>query len=259
MTNKSLAKKTQIWIDQLKSYQKKAPALFEEDVKKSDSKFKIEHYFDILDKIKLEKGCLVDYLYIKEKMGGQSIIIAYPELKKSEYKKIITKINNNDIAISNQNSSSENIINTFLYFDDVENYLMHLRLDASEESYLQFVILAELGSQFSLFWHAAYNDKEFICTPEKAEKIIDRIESQDKNINPIENNKFSQQTIKKVKEINFEPEIDISDDKAVVRLVFFSKWGGFIEAKYSIKKTFPHKIIKRETNILVKYNCGYVY
>jgi len=38
-----------------------------------------------------------------------------------------------------------------------------------------------------------------------------------------------------------------------------TKWGGFIEAKYQVKKDFPHKIIERETETLIDYNCGYVY
>ena len=259
MKNMNLAKKAQSWIDQIKYYQKKAPALYEENIEKSDSEFNIYHYFDIMDYLKLEQEWLVDYLYMQQRLGGEPLIIAYPESKKLEYKKIIDKINNNKPDSKAQENELENIIRTFLNFDDVDNYLTHIRLEPGEESYLQFVILAELGSQFALFWHAAYNDKEFICTLEKAKKIIDRIGRQDKDINHIENNQFDQQTIEKVKEIYFEPEIDMSDDKVVVRLVFFTKWGGFIEAKYIVKKTFPHKIIKRETNNLVEYDCGYVY
>lgn len=36
MKNISLAKKTQSWVKQIKSYQKKAPDLFNEGVEKSD-------------------------------------------------------------------------------------------------------------------------------------------------------------------------------------------------------------------------------
>jgi hypothetical protein len=259
MKNINQAKKVQNWIDQIKSYQKKAPDLYEENIIKSDSEFKIEHYFDILDNIELEKGWLVDYLYLQDRLGGEPIIIAYPDFKKTEYEKLIYKINANETANSAQAAELKNIIDAFLDYDDVDNYLKHIKLDESEEAYLQFVILTELGSQFALFWHAAYNDKEFVCTPEKAEKIINRIGRQEEDINTIENDLFNQQTIEKVREINFEPEVMIRDDKAVVRLVFFTKWGGFIEAKYSVETTFPHKIIKRETTNLVEYDCGYVY
>lgn len=259
MKNMSKAKKIQSLVNKIKAYQKKAPDLFEKDVKKSYSEFKINHYFDILDNIKAEKGWLVDYLYIQQRLGGEPLIIAYPELKKTEYKQLINKINDNELDNNSQDSDSENIIDTFLNYDDVDNYLKHIKLDGSEESYLQFVLLAELGSQFALFWHAAYNDKEFVCTLKKAEKIINRIGRQDEDSGIIENNQFDQQSIEKVKEINFEPEIAVSGDKAVVRLVFFTKWGGFIEAKYEVKKDFPHKIIERETSNLVEYDCGYVY
>lgn len=255
----SKAKKFQAWINQIKSYQKKAPELFNENVKKSDSEFKIDHYFDILDNLELEPGWLVDYLYLQQRLGGEPLIIAFPESKKTEYQKIINKINDNTLDSSPQDNDSENIIETFLNYDDVDNYLDHLILDGSEESYFQFVILAKLGTQFALFWHALYNDGEFICTPEAAEKIIKRIGLEAEDISSIDNQLFDQQTIEEVKKINFEPQINIKEDKAVVKLVFFTKWGGFIRAKYIAKTTFPHKIIEKETENLVEYSCDYNY
>jgi hypothetical protein len=58
--NISRAKKTQSWINQIKAYQKKAPDLYNEDIKRSDSEFNINHYFDILENIKLEEAWLAD-------------------------------------------------------------------------------------------------------------------------------------------------------------------------------------------------------
>jgi len=255
MKKKSLAKKTQSWANKIKSYQKKAPDLFNEDVKKSASEFKIDHYFDILDRVELEKGWQVDYLYIQERIGGGPVIIAYPDSKKEEYKELINKINDKELDYNSRDSNSENIIHTFLNYDDVDNYLKHVKLDGSEESYLQFVILAALGSQFALFWHALYNDQEFVCTPEKAEKIIKRINRSEQEMSFMEDDLFDQQLNK----IDFEPQITVKADKVIVRLVFFSKWGGFIEVKYQVKKDFPYKIIERETETLIDYNCGYVY
>ena len=218
MKNMSKAKKFQAWINQLKSYQKKAPDLFNENVKKSDSEFKIDHYFDILDNLELEPGWLVDYLYLQQRLGGEPIIIAFPESKKREYQKIINKINYNELYSNTQDNDLENIIDIFLNYDDVDNYLDHLILDGSEESYFQFVILAKLGTQFALFWHALYNDGEFICTPEVAEKIIKRMNSGKDEMDFMEDDLFDEQ----LKNIDFEPKINIKEDKAVVRLVFFS-------------------------------------
>jgi len=158
-----------------------------------------------------------------------------------------------------KDDNSKNMLEGFLDRSDVDNYLKHVILDGSEESYFQFVILAKLGSQFSLFWHAAYNDLEFLCTKAAAEKIIARIGREGEEVKTIENKLFDKNTIKKIREIDFEPEIDIRNDKAVVRLVFFTKWGGFIEAEYLISKKNPHQIVEENTVPLVKYDCGYVY
>ena len=91
MKNKSRAKKTQSWINQIKAYQKKAPDLYNQDIKRSDSEFNINHYFDILENIKLEEAWLANYLYLKDRLGGEPIIIAYPKSKKEEYAKIVKK------------------------------------------------------------------------------------------------------------------------------------------------------------------------
>lgn len=253
------AKKFQAWINQIKSYQKKAPDLFDENVKKSDSEFKINHYFDILEHLELEPGWLVNYLYLQQRLGGEPIIIAFPESKKTEYQKIINKINYNELDYNTQNNDLDNIIDTFLNYDDLDNYLDHLILDGSEESYFQFVILATLGSQFALFWHAAYNDLKFVCTPEAVEKLVKKIGVEAEDIGTMDNQLFDQETVERIRKIDFEPKIKIKADKAVVRLVFFTKWGGFIEVKYVVKKTFPHKIIEKETEVLVGYDCGYNY
>ena len=257
MKNKSRAIKTQSWINQIKAYQKTAPELYNEGTKKFDSEFNINHYFDILEKIKLEEGWLADYLYFKDRLGGEPVIISYPQSKRKEYAEIIKKMYDKKLEEKRRNgySEAEDIVEQFFNKDDVDNYLDHVKLDGSEESYLQFVILAALGSQFSLFWHALYNDKEFVCTSEKAEKIIKRINRSDKNMDFMQDELFDQQ----LGEIDFDPQITINKDKVTVRLVFFTKWGGFIEAKYQVKKDFPHKIIERETETLIDYDCGYVY
>jgi hypothetical protein len=257
MKNISLAKKTQSWINQIKAYQKTAPELYNEGTKKFDFEFNINHYFDILKNIKLEEGWLADYLYFKDRLGGEPVLISYPKSKREEYVEIIKKIYDTKLEEIKRNSYSEDedIVEQFFNKEDVNNYLDHVKLDGSEESYLQFLILAALGSQFSLFWHAAYNDKEFVCTIEKAEKIIKRINRSKQEMSFKEDDIFDQQ----LGEIDFDPQITINTDKVTVRLVFFTKWGGFIEAKYQVKKDFPHKIIERETETLIDYNCGYVY
>lgn len=257
MKNKSRAIKTQSWINQIKAYQKTAPELYNEGTKKFDSEFNINHYFDILKKIKLEEGWLADYLYFKDRLGGEPVIISYPQSKRKEYAEIIKKMYDKKLEEKRRNgySEAEDIVEQFFNKDDVDNYLDHVKLDGSEESYLQFVILAALGSQFSLFWHALYNDKEFVCTSEKADKIIKRINRSDENMDFMQDELFDQQ----LGEIDFDPQITINTDKVTVRLVFFTKWGGFIEAKYQVKKDFPHKIIERETETLIDYDCGYVY
>ncbi len=96
----SRAEKFQFLIKRLKSYQKTAPKLYDVKNKKTDSKFKINHYFNIFDKLSLEEGWTADYLYFQERIGGEPIIISYPQNKREEYAKKINYRFNTSICSS---------------------------------------------------------------------------------------------------------------------------------------------------------------
>jgi hypothetical protein len=63
----------------------------------------------------------------------------------------------------------------------------------------------------------------------------------------------------KALELDLEPRVELSGDVAVVRVVVFSKWGGFREETYTINQDFPHAILDYETKTLVPYDCGIMF
>lgn len=228
MNQKISAKKYQKIIEDLKNYQNKSFVPdSEEEFEKLKETIKIDKYFDLLPNISVQQGWKFDYGYYKDEHGGAPKIFAYKECDKKELDK-----------------------NKYLPPNKGDNHLRHVSLDGSVGSFLQYIILKLLGEQFALFWHSLYNDKEIVFTHKAVEKILKR---DDDEIN------FDNKFIETARNINPKPYVEIDIEKVLVRIVIFTKYGGFIEHKYHIKKNFPHEITNKEEKTLVEYFCKIRY
>lgn len=228
MNKKISAKKYQKIVEDLKNYQDKSSVPDnEEDFKKLKETIKVDKYFDLLPNISVEQGWKFDYGYHKDQHGGAPSIFAYKECDEKEL-----------------------VRNKYLPPDKGDDYLKHISLDGSADSFLQYIILRLLGEQFALFWHSLYDDKEIMFTQNTIKEILKR---DDDKIN------FDNEFIEAAKNINPNPYVKIEIEKVLVRIVIFTKWGGLIEHKYHIEKDFPHEITNKEENTLVEYFCGICY
>jgi hypothetical protein len=108
-----------------------------------------------------------------------------------------------------------------------------------------------MGAQFALFWHANYNDAEIVCTKKSIKDILQR------NDKPFYH--FDWDFKSCAKRIDPAPSVSLEAGKAIVRVVTFTKWGGFIEHKFHVSRQFPHKIINDDKKVLVYYDCGVMY
>ena len=50
-----------------------------------------------------------------------------------------------------------------------------------------------------------------------------------------------------------------SGDAAVVELIFFTKWGGFLRETLTINRSFPPTIMDIKEENLVEYDCGVAF
>jgi hypothetical protein len=53
-----------------------------------------------------------------------------------------------------------------------------------------------------------------------------------------------------------EPTVEFEADTVTVSVVLFSEWGGYSRRWYTIRREFPHEILKTETERLVPYDSG---
>lgn len=121
--------------------------------------------------------------------------------------------------------------------------------DGSELGYLQWLLLLEMGDQFYIYWHEDYfKDKLFVSTEEALTNILLEIEES-----------FNDQQKAQAGLIDPEPRFLIDEETIKIRVVWFTKFGGFYETYYQINKDQPHTTNVLETNLLLEYDCGIMY
>ncbi len=187
-----------------------------------------------LDHLELQEGMVLDYVYWYDGMGGLPVLYAREEGTSSFESYQAYKA-----ATSEDESSS--------------NYLDYIVGDDSEEGYFQWVVLQMMGDQFYLFWHANYNDAEIIASKERLEEVVDEISETDFGYTLSDSQK--QEALR----LDPAPEVEIMDDKVTVRVLWFTKWGGFYETIYTLTASAPYQIIDTQNEQLLPYECGVMF
>jgi len=62
-----------------------------------------------------------------------------------------------------------------------------------------------------------------------------------------------------IEQLDFTPTVLLSETTAAVRVVSFTKWGGFIEYLYTMDKANPAETINSTTKTLLEYKAMIVF
>jgi hypothetical protein len=209
---------------------------------RTGDEFDVNAYFFVLSHLSVEPGYILDYVY-----GGDRPFIYALEEDEPRY---LTRAEYSD-AFGEDAWYAEHPI-----------YLDHIQVDGTEEGFFEFVVLSLMEGQFYLQGHAFYNDDTVVCDPTGVEAVLKAAE----HVLPSETDSwfadawavFADVWVKAL-ELDLKPRVELSGDAAVVKVVVFSKWGGFREETYTISQDFPHTILDHETKTLVPYDCGILF
>jgi hypothetical protein len=206
--------------------------LQEEDAKKSGDEFDVNQYFAVLDHLAPKDGYVLDYVYFYA--SGDSWPVIYARRETAEpYAR-----------------HSEYLEETADAESDAE-YLRYVETDGSPEGYFEWVVLAVQGGQFYLGWHANYSDHTVLCSREAAERVIAQARDYGCQV--------TTEREQKALGLDLEPAIEYEGDAVQVRVVTFTKWGGFFEEIYTIGRNSPHLILEHRSEELVPYRCGIMF
>ncbi|MCX7756220.1 MAG: hypothetical protein N2117_13400 [Anaerolineales bacterium] len=197
--------------------------------RKLGGEFDPNAYFEVLARLKMQEGWTLDYVYYQDNFGGFPLLYARP-LDQPPYA--------TDIEY---------------YAAKPDSYLNAVVVEDAAEGYLQFALLSLTADQFYLYWHANAKDWQLLCGAADIEQVI----------NGHQNGEYREMTpaqIAQARAISHpDPEIELHADRAIVRVVIFSNWKGFVRRTYTISRTFPHQILEMSDETLVKYNWGIIY
>lgn len=197
---------------------------------KQDGDFDVNRYFEVLTHLKTHDGYTLDYVYSSDGLGGYPLLYARPMDQKP--------------------------FQTPDDFDEAKppSYISAVEADGTPESYLQLSILALMGSQFYLSWHANYNDAQVLCGSSDIERIISENAKSDFGAKLTSTQKREARAISQP-----GPMVTIDGERVTVSMLIFTNWGGFVRRTYTITEPFPHAILDVHNETLVEYNCGVMF
>jgi hypothetical protein len=204
------------------------PSHFEsENPVKQGGEIDVMDYFNVLDRLSMRPGYILDYVYHFDGMGGYPILYVRPQ---------------DQPAYASEADLPE---------DTGESYLDYVETDDTAEGYFQYALLSMFARQFYLFWHSNYNDTQVVCDRGDVSQIIS-------------GNSFglAMPLTVKLRALllhNLAPRVTLNDDTAEVQLITFTKWGGFYLTTFTIRRALPHSILDVQDKNLIHYDCGIMF
>lgn len=201
------------------------------------SEFDLMDIFETLDHLQLAEGYLLSYYYHHDGMGGFPVLHAR-KAGEGPY------LSRDAFALAYPECVREGSKGNDCPFID------YVLTDGSPISYLQLILLYMSGNQFYLDWHACYNDPRPVATTEAVTRLIDSLEESGLWL-PLTNKQA-----KSARAIDPLPVVELSEDQVLLRVVWFTRWGGFYESLFRLNSSPPYNIVEEKQNLLLEYDCG---
>jgi hypothetical protein len=217
------------------------------DAVKTSELFDINSYFIVLSHLSMEPGYILDYLHFGDSFFGSRPIIYVRQTDQPPF----ANYEEYDNA-TKDNLSADNVYGfvTLIMGGDKTSFDNKIRLDGTSEGYFEYVVLNMIGGQFYLSWHALYDDSRIICDDNSLQKVLSEGDIFNKN------SPFPADVLNKTRYLKTDPTVTYIDDKVIVRLTYFTDWGGFVRASFTITRNEPYQIIDIERHTIVEYQCG---
>ena len=209
---------------------------------RQDSDFDPNQYFKVLKHLKLASGYKLDYISLNDELGGLPLVYARKS-SNAPFQSYSDFLKSFGEEVSGERSYGE--------LSHKYDYLEKIRIDKTPESYFEFLTIAYLGDQFYLWWHGSYNDAKILCDLSDMQYIDADMQGFDPE--------FPQDVKDRIGQIDFNPFVIVDESTISVRVVTFTKWGGFFENVYVMDKDNPSQLLDVQRNPLIEYDCGIAF
>ena len=202
-----------------------------ENPAKVGGEFDVMKYFSVLDKLSMQPGYVLDYVYHYDQMSGNPVLFVRP----AEKPPYATEV---DLPAG---------------FDRL-SYLDYIQTDDTPDGYFQFMVLTMMGNQFYKLFQINYNDSEIVCEKTDVKRIVSSL-----NTGNFGHRISLSSWLRTLLLNDVGPSVIIGEQTVEVRLVTFTLWGGFYLKTYTINRSMPHAIQDVQEKNLVPYDCGVMF
>jgi len=211
----------------------KIPKYFgQENPAKQGGEFDPNRYFEAFTHLQMQAGYVLDFVYHQDGLGSFPVLYARP-VEQAPY-----------ATEADYRASTT----------DQADYLSFVLPQDSPEGYFEYAAFAMLANQFYLGWHANYNDWQVLCGQDDIEVIIQSLDSEDAFGIPM-----TAAQKRQARAINNpQPFVELTGETAVVKMLVFTKWGGFSRRTVTIRRA-DHSIVDEQDEPLVEYDCGIMF
>ena len=208
--------------------------LANKDAARQGTEFDVSRYFSVLTHLSMQPGYELDYIYHYDGMGGYPILYARP----ADQAPYTTEA---DFTQAMKQAGIEKAN---------EQYIPYLQIEDTAEGYFDYVVFKLMAAQFYLYWHADYNDKQFVCDGAALEALL----KQKRMGYAIPITASLQARLLKL-----EPVVKLETETVTVQVITFSNWKGFVQETWTINRRVPHNIVSVDNKVLIPYNCGIMF
>jgi hypothetical protein len=200
---------------------------------RSADDFDVSSYFTVLDRLSVEDGYRMDYVYHFGGGGGAPVLYTQPE---------------DETPYLTVRDYSEALHQPKLNIHKFPDYRERIVIEDTPEGYMQMVVLDVMAEQFYLFWHSNVNDWEIVCNEEMLETLLDP-ERPFGDLMPDE-------VRTQARGLDLTPTVEIGEDTARVQVIMFTQWQGFLRVTTTIDRAYPREVYESGNERLVEYDSG---
>jgi len=200
--------------------------------------FDVNDFLSVFDRVKLQDGYVLDYIYAVDNLGGAPLI----------YSRKLT-----DKPLSN----SQDYCKTFNIFPfpllgqepskiNSSPYLNNIQFENSNIGYFQFALFCMTVRRFYLHWHANYNDRRYVIAKYVLNNIIyDNVGNCNK------------EEVILLRSIDFRPKLIIEKDSAEIIIFCYERNIGY--SNLHVFVTWPNIFEKIIDEVIIKTNMHIMY
>ncbi len=210
--------------------QVKLPEHFnQENPIRDGSEFDPNVYFTVLTHLSMQPGTTLDYVYYQQFLGGYPVLYARPT-DTPRYPTLP------DLPAALQEG----------------DWHLSIQTDDTPEGFIELAVLYIHGGQFYLSWHANYNDLTVLATRDHIDNMI-------KEANGDFGAEMDLLTQTRARALDPQPVVEMDEDRVTVKLLTFTKWGGFYTQTMIFSRAFPHTLLDSSIEERVPYDCGVMF